>query len=197
MTKPAVWLNPLATGAVPHIYFGTGGDDRAPDDVYYSFIAFTDGTTPEVEWYVGDQATLGLAAEKDKGNLLLGEKVWADPKVADKIVYFSTLQGSIEAVNPCENIEGLGTLYARWIQPVGGAAVGATALKGAGGPTEGLSLAIKTRAAVTLGESDRTQQGRKREVYIQEYDSTLQRLEQWIAGILEIKSWREIFRVIR
>ncbi len=199
LTKPALWINPIATDPVPHLFFGTGGDDYARPDTYYSFIALVDGAAPEVDWYLGDQDTLGLAAEKDKGDFAEGEKVWADPKVADYVVYFSTLVGSIESVDPCENIAGEGKLYARWIQGVTGTPVGGTALKGASGPTESLNLAIKTRAAVTLGERDRTTPSgtRKREVYIQEYDSTLQRLEQGVISLLKVKSIREIYRVIR
>lgn len=199
LTKPALWINPIATDPVPYLYFGTGGDDYARPDTYYSFIALIDGTAPEVDWYLGDQETLGLAEEKDKGDFDEGEKVWADPKVADYVVYFSTLIGSIESVDPCENIAGQGKLYARWIQAVTGTPVGGTALKGASGPSESLNLAIKTRAAVTLGERDRTTPSgtRKREVYIQEYDSTLQRLEQGVISLLKVKSIREIYRVIR
>jgi Tfp pilus tip-associated adhesin PilY1 len=199
LTKPALWINPIATDPVPYLYFGTGGDDYARPDTFYSFIALIDGAAPEVDWYLGDQETLGLAAEKDKGDFDEGEKVWADPKVADYVVYFSTLIGSIESVDPCENIAGEGKLYARWIQAVTGTPVGGTALKGASGPTESLNLAIKTRAAVTLGERDRTTPSgtRKREVYIQEYDSTLQRLEQGVISLLKVKSIREIYRVIR
>jgi len=199
LTKPALWINPIATNRVPYLFFGTGGDDYARPDTYYSFIALKDGTAPEVDWYLGDQETLGLAAEKDMGDFGEGEKVWADPKVADYVVYFSSLKGSIESVNPCENITGEGKLYARWIQAVTGTAVGGTALKGASGPSESLNLAIKTRAAVTLGERDRTTPSgvRKREVYIQEYDSTLQRLEQGVVSLLKVQSIREIYRVIR
>jgi hypothetical protein len=199
LTKPALWINPLATDPVPHIYFGTGGDDYAPSDAFYSFIAFSDGTTPEVEWYIGDQATLGLPAEKDMGDFASGDKVWADPKVADYVVYFSTLQGSIESVNPCQDIAGAGKLFARYIQDVTGTAIGGTALKTESGSAENLELAIKTRAAVTLGERGRTEpEGtRKREIYIQEFDSTLQKLEQGTIAALKVKSFREIYRVVR
>jgi len=198
LTKPALWINPVATEAVPHLYFGTGGDDYAPPDVYYSFIALTDGAVPEVEWYLGDQKTLDLPPEKDTGDLIPGEKVWADPKAADYIVYFSTLQGSIESVNPCENIVGEGKLYTRYVQSVAGGTLGGTALQTESGPAESLALAIKTRAAVTLGGRGRTGEGaRKREVYIQEYDSTLQRLEQGVMAMLQVRSFREIFRIIR
>jgi len=66
------------------------------------------------------------------------------------------------------------------------------------GPAESLNIAAKTRAAVTLGERARTQGGaRKREVHIQEYDSTIQTLEQPVGSILRVKSWREIYRIIR
>ncbi|UCG93796.1 MAG: hypothetical protein JSW13_04920, partial [Candidatus Aerophobus sp.] len=144
------------------------------------------------------QETLALPAEKDMGDLDVGEKVWADPKVADYIVYFSTLKGSIESVNPCENIAGEGKLYARYVQAVAGGTLGGTALRTESGPSESLALAIKTRAAVTLGERGRTESAsRKREVYIQEYDSTLQRLEQGVVAMLQVRSFREIFRIIR
>jgi hypothetical protein len=196
--KPAIWLNPVSGEIVPRLYFGTGGDDRAPGDVNYSFIALIDLAVPEVEWYLGDPAVVGLPMEKDMGDLAIGDKVWADPKVADFIVYFSTLVGSIDSVDPCESLAGVGKLYARYIQAEAGSLIGGTALKTFTGPVENLELSIKTRAAVTLGERQRTSDGtRKREVYIQEYDSTIQKLEQFAVALLKIRSWREIFKIIR
>ena len=63
---------------------------------------------------------------------------------------------------------------------------------------ESLTLSIKTRSAVTLGEQSVTEGGiRKRDVYIQEYDSTIQKLEQVTGGLLKIKSWREIYQIIK
>jgi hypothetical protein len=51
---------------------------------------------------------------------------------------------------------------------------------------------------VTLGETATAEGGlRKREVYIQEYDSTLQRLEQLTGGLLKIKSWREVYSIYK
>jgi hypothetical protein len=51
---------------------------------------------------------------------------------------------------------------------------------------------------VTLGEQSATEGGiRKRDVYIQEYDSTIQKLEQMTGGLLKIKSWREIYKIIK
>jgi len=157
--KPAIWVNPISAETVPRLYFGTGGDDRATGDVNYSFISLIDGTVPEVEWFLGDPAVVGLPMEKDMGNLAVGEKVWADPKVADFIVYFSTLVGSIESVDPCESLAGVGKLYARFIQAEAGSLIGGTALKTFTGPVESLELSIKTRAAVTLGERQRTDDG--------------------------------------
>jgi hypothetical protein len=198
ISNTAVWLSPSMTVPVPRLYFGTGGDDDAPDDGTYSFIALMDGDVPEIEWYIGDSIILGLDEAKGVGDLDAGEKVWADPKVSDNIVYFSTFAGSIESVDPCENIAGAGKLYARFIQPVAGTVIGGTAFKTAGGPTESLGLTIKTRAAVTMGERERTEGGvRKREVYIQEYDSTIQKLEQTVGALLKIKSWREIYKIIK
>lgn len=196
--KPAVWVNPISVDIVPRLFFGTGGDDRAPGDVNYSFIALIDGAVPEVEWYLGDPLVVGLPAEDDMGDLAIGDKVWADPQIADFICYFSTLVGSIDSVDPCESLAGVGKLYARFIQAEAGTNIGSTALQTFTGPVESLELSIKTRAAVTLGERQRTGDGtRKREVYIQEYDSTIQKLEQFAMALLKVRSWREIYKVIR
>jgi len=200
LTSPAVWVE-SSVDAVPRVYFGTGGDDQAPDDKIYSFIALLDGETPEVDWFFGDRNTLNLPKEKDMGDLERGEKIWADPKVANYVVYFSTLTGNIESVDPCENLAGLGRLYARYVTAVGGATTGGTtALETVSGPVESLNLLSKTRSAVTLGDTEKlTNEGgiRKREVYIQEYDSSIQKLEQPVGATLTVKSWREIYKIIK
>jgi hypothetical protein len=198
-TKPAVWKNPNNLTADPRIYFGTGGDDKAPSDATYSFVALIDrGTSAGIEWYLGNPSGEIRPEAKDVGNLGIGEKVWADPKIEDYIVYFSTLTGSIESVDPCVNLTGLGKLYARFVISVSGTPVGGTAFKSAAGTLESLNLAIKTRSAVTIGEQEITETGvRKRDVYIQEYNSTVQRLEQLTGGILKIKSWREVYKVFK
>jgi len=198
ISKPAVWINYVSGGTIPRVYFGTGGDDRAPSDATYSFIALLDAPVPEVEWYLGNPSILDLPAEKDVGDLEDGERVWADPKLADYVVYFSTLTGSIDSVDPCESITGVGKLYARFAQAFTGSTLGGTALETASGTKESLDLAIKTKAAVTIGERERAPGGtRKREIYIQEYDSTIQKLEQAGSALLKIKSWREIYRIIK
>jgi hypothetical protein len=121
ITKPAVWVDPYAGIAVPKIYFGTGGHERGlgaynPNDDPletrdFSFIAMVDegGNTASVEWYLGNPTVLNRSADLRVGELGTGSKVWADPVVADGIVYFSTLRGSIEAVNPCLNLGEAGT----------------------------------------------------------------------------------------
>jgi hypothetical protein len=198
VTKPAVWRNPAGGAADPRIFFGTGGDDGAPNDATYSFVALVDRATgAEIEWYLGVPSGI-RAAEDDAGNLAAREKIWADPKIEGYTVYFSSLTGSIEAVDPCANIAGVGKLYARFIVSIGGTPVGGTAFKGISGAMESLDLAIKTRSAVTLGETQTTTDGsKKREVYIQEYDSTVQKLEQLTGGLLKVKSWREVYKVIK
>ncbi|MFA9452407.1 MAG: PilC/PilY family type IV pilus protein [Candidatus Aminicenantaceae bacterium] len=196
ITKPAVWVNPGVTNAPPRIYFGTGGDDRAPNNVTYSFIAMIDDAVPEVEWFMGDESDLGLPVEKQSGELGIGEKVWADPVVADYIVYFSTLTGSIESVNPCESLVGFGKLYARFVQSVGNTPVGGTAFTSSTGPLENLQLVSKARSAVTIGERTMGSK-KKREVYIQEFNSSIQRLEQPVGSALVIKTWREVYRIIK
>ncbi len=197
ITKPEIWLDVASPGTEPRVYFGTGGDDKAPADATYAFIAMIDGDTPEVEWFLGDPDILNLPVEKQAGELTVGEKVWADPKEANKILYFSTLTGNIETVDPCESLVGIGRLYGRFVRATAGTPVGGTAFREAGGPIESMQLAIKTRAAVTLGESQGVSGMQKREVYIQEYDSTIQRLEQPIGALLRIKSWREIYKIIK
>jgi hypothetical protein len=202
VTKPAVWADPLEGGpARARVYFGTGGDDTAPTDRDYSFVGLIDngGNAATVEWYLGVPARLSLDASYQRGELGLGSKVWADPIIADQVVYFSTLRGSIEAVNPCVNLGEAGRLYARYIRytsaiPVGGTAFKTTAIT----PPEYLDLISKARRAVTVGEAERVA-GRvnKREIYVQEYDSTLEKLEQPIGSLMRIKSWREIYRIIR
>ncbi|HOM94750.1 MAG TPA: hypothetical protein PKZ63_06825, partial [Candidatus Saccharicenans sp.] len=177
--------------------------DRAPSNATYSFIALQDNNqatqAKRVEWFMGNPTTLNLPIEKDVGDLSPGEKVWADPQVANYIVYFNTFAGSIESVNPCENLAGLGQLYGRFVQKVGGSIMGGTAFKTETGNVESLTLFSKTRSAVTLGEKTKTGDGQsKREVYIQEYDSTLERLEQPVGGtLIKVKSWREVYQVIR
>jgi Tfp pilus tip-associated adhesin PilY1 len=200
ITKPALWKSPNMLMAEPRLYFGTGGDDMAPNTVTYSFVALIDKEpAAEVEWFLGNPDTEGVrTSEKDVGDFGVGEKVWADPKIADQTVYCSTLTGSIESVDLCSNLAGLGKLYARFVASIAGSAVGGTALRSPTGPVESLNLAIKTRSAVTIGETSTAEGGvKKREVYIQEYNSTVQRLEQLTGGLLKIKSWREVYSIYK
>jgi hypothetical protein len=199
ITKPAVWVSPSMAVPAPRVYFGTGGDDDAPDTVTYAFLAVLDSGGGQVEWFVGNHDDLGLPEEIDMGDFGSGEKVWADPKIANSIVYFSTLYGNIESVDPCINLAGEGKLYGRYVAPVAGTLIGGTALTGEGGELlESMALEIKTRSAVTLGEQRRDESGgRRQDVYIQEYDSTIQKLEQPVSSVLSIKSWREVYKIIR
>jgi hypothetical protein len=198
ITKPGLWIDTLSGSSIPHLYFGTGGDDAAPTNKSYSFIALLDQATPTVEWYVGDFNTLNLPKEKSVETTKNDEKFWADPVIADNIVYFSTLKGSIENANPCLNLGDLGQLFARYIQPVGSTIAGGSALRTSlSGTVASLTMASKARQAVTIGERQRVGGTNKREVYTQEYDSTIERLEQPVGALLQIRSWREIFKIIR
>jgi hypothetical protein len=201
ITKPAVWVDPLEGGPVrARVYFGTGGDDAAPAARDYSFLSIIDGgtNTATVEWYLGVPARLNLSATYQVGTLGTGSKIWADPVIADQVIYFSTLVGSIEAVNPCINLGEAGRLYARYLRYTSAIPVGGTAFRTTSStPPEYLQLVSKARRAVTVGEAQRVG-GRvnKREIYVQEYDSTLEKLEQPIGSLMRIKSWREIYKVI-
>lgn len=204
ITKPAVWLDPFSATTSPRVYIGTGGDDRAPNDRDYSFVGLIDsgGNDADVEWFMGNATALNLTADIDKrtGQLGTGYKVWADPVISDFIIYFSTLLGSIESVNPCADLSGEpGRLYARQLRSLySGISVGGTSLRSSGGvPPEYLTMVSKARRAVTTGEVQRTDGVNKREVYIQEYNSTIEMLANPIGSMLQIKSWREIYRIIR
>jgi hypothetical protein len=201
MTKPAVWVDPLEGGtARARVYIGTGGNDAAPSGREYSFVGLIDNntSTATVEWYLGQPAQLNLSASLSRGTLGVGAKVWADPVIADQVVYFSTLTGSIEAVNPCANLGEAGRLYARYLRTTSAIPVGGTAFKTtAATPPEYLQLISKARRAVTVGEvSLAAGRVQKREIYVQEYDSTLEMLAQPIGSLLRIKSWREVYRII-
>ena len=203
ITKPAIWLGAATSGSTyPRIYFGTGGDERAPADRLYSFVALLDDGketgTSAVEWYIGDPTETGIPSNKKAGILTAGERVWADPVIANYVVYFSTLKGSIEAADPCQNLGDPGRLYARFIQPMYGLPIGGSALKNAQGQAiDYLTMASKARTAVTVGERQRAGGNYKQDVYIQEYDSTIEKLEQPVGALLRIRSWREIYHVIR
>ncbi len=150
-------------------------------------------------WYIGDPLVLGAIGGTDVGDLDPGDKVWADPVIADYIVYFSTLRGNIENNNPCVNLsDPSGKLFARYIRNVAGVSMGGTAFK-TSSPTapQYLQMVSKARRAVTLGERAATAGINKREVYIQEYDSTIEMLEQPVGALMRIKSWREIFKIFR
>jgi len=77
--------------------------------------------------------------------------------------------------------------------------MGTSALKAsASAIVEYLQLTSKARKAVTLGERRQVGGTTKRDVYIQEYDSTIERLEQpGTRVLLIIKSWREVYKIIR
>lgn len=200
ITKPEIWVR-MASGSqeYPHLYFGTGGHEKAPADRIYSFVCLYDnGKAAQVEWFIGDEKETGLPTTKKAGSLETGEKIWADPVISDYVVYFTTLKGSIEASDPCQNLGDYGRLYARFIQAGMGMPLAGSALKSElGNPIEYLALASKARTAVTVGERQRVSGLTKREVYVQEYDSTIEKLEQPVGALLRIKSWREIYKIIR
>ncbi len=212
ITKPAFYVNWV--DKTTHLYVGTGGDDRAPDTEYYSFVAVVDsGPNAVVEWYIGpdDLATrLGINLDRKKGEFVQGEKVWADDIIADRIVYIATLQGSIESLNPCKALAGSGKLYARYIL---GNQMGGTALLSAEGAPEAFKVTKqKVRSAVTIGETqvisgEEGQPGvTKRKVFIQSFtqpgEGGPQPPSQVLAQpvpqtALVIKSWREIYKVFK
>jgi hypothetical protein len=205
-TKAAVWTDPVLGETTPHLYFGTGGSDDAKDDKEYAFIALTDDEEPEVDWYLGKVS--GFSGSLCQGSLEKGEKFWSDPMISDSVVYFTSFFGNIEHVDPIEGDDDTpGKLYARFISASAGL-LGGTAL--GGGEDEYLILSSKTRAALTAGGIRETEGGEEeRDIWINEYDSTLQVLSRGGgtlkdhpdspggSGGLKIRSWREVRTIIR
>ena len=212
ITKPAVDVNTSEQYA--SLYFGTGGDEAAPNNGYYSFIALRSSATGDaaISWYLGpaDLAVqLGIPPALRKGELGQGEKVWADPVQASHIVYIATLFYSIENLNPCMTLTGSGKIYARFTI---GDRVGGSALLGTNGEAiESLFTKQKVRSAVVLGEIQSITQGgqpaiNKQKVFIQDYTAPAGEGPEPPSEVLSIsvlssklliKSWREVYRIIR
>lgn len=212
VTKPAVYVD--LTTSVVTLYFGTGGDEKAPGTEYYSFIALKDAIgTGVVQWYLGpaDLASrLGIDSNLKKGEFHQGEKIWADDVIADQLVYIATLTGNIESLNPCMTLSGSGRIYSRYIT---GGQMGGSALIGSTGTAiESMVTAQKVRSAVTVGKLEQlTQEGsptiNKRLVFIQSYtqagggrpEPPSEVLAQPVPVYtrLTIKSWREVYKIIR
>ncbi len=212
ITKPALYVDAASSNAV-HVYIGTGGDDRAPSAGTYSFVALIDQTGgASVEWYLGPDALatqLGISPQTKKGDLAPGERVWADPVIANRIAYIATLEGNIESLNPCNTLTGAGRIYARYIL---GNQYGGTALTSElGAPLQYLQTEQKVRSAVTLGETQMVtpspgQSQNMRKVFIQSYtqpstggpEPPSQVLAQPVVQTgLIIKQWREVYKVFK
>ena len=128
VTKPGIAILDGAT-RLPNIYFGTGADDRAPDDVVYRFYSVRDDdapggcrSTPKTEadlkfgrarddgnneWVLGDgfdnskMPKVALEDSSTEGGE--GERYWTDPLIVDgSIIYFASLFGKIDVVDPRE-----------------------------------------------------------------------------------------------
>lgn len=124
ITKPAVAF-PRVNDDKPHVYFGTGGDDRVPQDLRYRFyaiyddlnctdgprtqplVAYDDLSIDDLEWVVGDGVATDFSTELDPEDTEgdVNDRYWSDPVVLDNtMVFFASLPGSIESVNPCDNL---------------------------------------------------------------------------------------------
>ncbi len=213
ITKPAV-QEILAENAVK-VYFGTGGDERAPNDGYYSFMAIKDvgADAGYISWYLGPDSIAeyyDINLTLKKGELGQGDKVWADPVIADRLIYIATLRNSIENLNPCLNLLGYGKIYARYT--VGNQVGGSALLNMATGEvTEYIYTKQKVRSAVTVGATQTVRREglpdlKKRKIYIQSYtrpeaneEPPSEVLAQAIkgSGYILVKSWREVLKVYR
>ncbi|MCX7975349.1 MAG: PilC/PilY family type IV pilus protein, partial [Candidatus Aminicenantes bacterium] len=213
-TKPAVIYSAL--DQTVRLYFGTGGDDKAPNSSIYSFVALADTDQGAiVEWYLGSEdfgKSLKLTPEKQKGTFVIGEKVWADPVIIERTIYIATLEGSIESINPCKSTVGKGKIYARYT--LGNQMGGSALMSSQGDAINFMETLQKVRSAVTVGsiKDIRSQSGQPpmnfREVFIQSFTQPTpgseppyppsQVLAQPISpNVLVIKEWREIYKIQR
>lgn len=214
ITKPAVDVD--ISYHYAGLFFGTGGDEAAPNTGSYSFIALKSSATgpATVSWYLGPDdlaVQLGISPTLKKGDLGQGEKVWADPVVSmsNHIVYIATLFYSIENLNPCMTLTGTGKIYARFTI---GDKIGGSALLGQEGETiQSLFTKQKVRSAVVLGEVQKVESGgqpaiNKQKVFIQDYSAPTGEGPEPPSEVLAvsiqasklvIKSWREVYRIIR
>jgi hypothetical protein len=104
VTKPAI----AVVGRTPHVYFGTGGDDRAPGTIAYRFFAVNDNGSSTVR-YLSDLNITNLEWSIPG---TVGHKFWSDPTIAnDSVVYFASLPGAIETVNPCLSLGDNSEVY--------------------------------------------------------------------------------------
>lgn len=111
ITKPAIAI----IRDQVHVYFGTGGDDRAPDDQSYRFYAIRDvgGATTRYPSDLIDGSGELIVETEFFVNGPAGHKFWSDPLLVNgTVVYFASLQGDIESVNPCTSIDGGSFVYA-------------------------------------------------------------------------------------
>ncbi|MEM6732169.1 MAG: hypothetical protein AAF658_11480, partial [Myxococcota bacterium] len=105
VTTPAVALLRPSDDVVyrPTLYFGTGGDDETDANLAYRFYAIRDDAA--------DNACAGTKAVDDltlvdnewfiEGDVNF--RFWTDPVVVGNAVYFASLFGEIDSVNPCSN----------------------------------------------------------------------------------------------
>jgi hypothetical protein len=121
--KPAVSV----MGGEAYVYFGTGGDDRAPASETYRFYAVKDDVTSvcsssvtqyakyyddlsvtNLEWTIGDgkdntSAKNTLTTSTSEG--VAGDKYWADPLIVnERSIYFVSTRGSALSVDPCSDM---------------------------------------------------------------------------------------------
>ncbi|HSI04277.1 MAG TPA: PilC/PilY family type IV pilus protein, partial [Myxococcota bacterium] len=193
ITTPAVALvkgddvPPTFSARRPVVYFGTGGDDRAPSTEMYRFYAvrdtrqcgasstpvytggktsadiFSTGENPKhTEWIVGDQRNLSndTAGFVSGSEGTPGQRFWSDPVIADgSVVFFASLPGSIESVNPCQNLNASESslLYGYATRDIGLAdgtrvPAGTSTLRVGGQTKQFLRSASKIRRSVLLAQ---------------------------------------------
>ncbi len=176
-------------------------------------MALKDGNPATVDWFMGpdDLATqLGINISLKRGQFAQGEKIWADDVISDRICYIATLTGSIESLNPCLASD---RRQAKSMPEMSRDKCRRLGLDGSGRgddrvPANGSKSPLgRDGRRHADGHPGRTADVNKRKVYIQSFtqpsggsgpEPPSQVLAQPVPqNSLIIKSWREIYKIIR
>ncbi len=237
-------IPPTFTARRPVVYFGTGGDDRSPSTLMYRFYAVRDTrecnhvATPvytgaktstdifsttlnpkRTEWIVGDNRDLSnnaLAGAFIGSEGSVGQRYWSDPVIVDdSMVFFASLPGSIESVNPCSNLSsGTSALYGYAIRDFSLAdgtrpTAGTTIFREPGGASKAfLRSASKIRRSVLISQEvptagvsqppantvSTTATGANK-VFVQTFDGDIRGFDKPVVSdtnTIRVLRWREI-----
>ena len=169
-----------------------------------------------LEWVVGDGMRPDgsqLTSPTDEGSP--GDRFWADPVIANgESIYFASLPGKIESVDPCADLQGVSKIYGYGIRSftdASGTAQGpGRTLFGGGHIPWVQSLGKVRRAAIVRGQPEAVAHGLstppplgRSDVFLQSFSGSgaagdrpaIERISEVgtaLKGKLQLLRWREI-----